>query len=141
MPFMYEDMDTSGVIFNDLLTFLWCKMKLCPRDTLLHTIKMFYKREEVMIARDLLYDKLPATDGNRRVKHRKTEDDLISMYKALQEIDTENQPLFAMLNLNNVPYVDLKNIDGISILCKQSHLEDIVQELLQQQTAYASTTC
>ena len=113
-------------IINDLLTFMWCKMKLCPRDTLLHIIKCFYKREDVMLARDLLYDKLPTVEGNRRVKHRKSEDDLVSMYNILQEMNTENPLLFASVDLNNIPCVDLKNIDGVSLLSKQSDLESKV---------------
>ena len=100
--------------FNDLLTFLWCKMKLCPRDTLLQVTKAFYKRDEVIAAKDVLYEKYHGADGNRRVKHRKTEDDLANMYNVLQETDTEDPPVFASLNLNNIPSVDLKNIDGFS---------------------------
>ena len=121
-------------VFNDVLTFLWCKMKLCPRDTLIQVTKSFYKREEVVVARDLLYDMFPGNE-NRRVKHRKSEDDLKCMYNVLQEIDSEDPPIFATKDLNNIPCVDLKNIDGVSLICKQSKLEDQVQELIQQQAA------
>ena len=120
-------------VFNDILTFLWCKMKLCLRDTLLQVTKTFYKREEVIAARDVLYDICPSTDGQRRIKHRKSEDDLISMYNVLQEIDTENAPVFATINLNNIPYVDMKNVDGISLMYKQSKMQDQLQEMLHQQ--------
>ena len=107
---MVEDGKVNGKypIFSDILAFLWCKMKLCPRETLLHVTKSFYKRDEIVMARDLLYSKFP-DGGNRRAKHRKTEEDLISMYSVLQEIDTEDPPIFVSLNLNNIPFVDLKN--------------------------------
>ena len=121
-------------IFNDILTFLWCKMKLCPRDNLLQIAKSFYKREEIVTARDLLYEKYPSTDGIRRVRHRKSEDDLICIYNVLQEMETEDSPVFATYNLNNIPYVDLKNVDGVSLLYKQSKLEESQLELLQQQS-------
>ena len=120
-------------IFNDILTFLWCKMKLCPRDNLLHVTKVFYKRDDIISARDVLYEKFPNQNGIRRVKHRRSEDDLICMYNVLQEIDTEDPPVFATVNLNNIPYVDLKNIDGVSLLYKQLKMEEQQQELLQQQ--------
>ena len=119
-------------IFNDILTFLWCKMKLCPRDTLLHATKSFYKREEVITARDLLYEKYPF-DGNRCTKHRKTVDDIANMYNVLQEMTIEDPPVFATVNLINIPYIDLKNVDSVSLLYKQSKLEDQFQEMLQQQ--------
>ena len=123
-------------IFSDILTFMWCKMKLCPRDTLLQVTKAFYKRDEVIEARDLLYEKYPGVSGgSRRVKHKKTEDDLISMYNILQEADTEDPPVFATTNLNNIPYVDLKNIDGVSLLYKQSKMDDQLQDVLHQQAA------
>ena len=107
-------------------------MKLCPRDTLLQITKSFYKRDEVIKARDLLYEKVPY-GGNRRAKHKKTEDDLISMYNILQEMETEDPIVFATTNLNNVPYVDLKNIDGVSLMCKQSKMEEQMQNIMQQQ--------
>ena len=99
-------------------------------------MKCFYKREDVVTARDLLYDRLPAVEGAaRRVKHRKSEDDLVSMHDVLQEMNTENPLLFASVDLNNIPCVDLKNIDGVSLLSKQSDLESKVQEMIQQQAA------
>ena len=107
-------------------------MKLCPRDTLLQVTKSFYKRDEVIKARDLLYEKVPY-GGNRRVKHKKTDDDLISVYNILQEMETEDPIVFATMNLNNVPYVDLKNIDGVSLMCKQSNMEEQMQNMMQQQ--------
>ena len=57
--------DGKYPIFNDILTFLWCKMKMCPRDNLLYITKTFYKREDIITARDLLYEKCPTTDGKR----------------------------------------------------------------------------
>ena len=121
-------------IFNDILTFLWCKMKQCPRDTLLQIAKSFYKRDEIVESRDLLYENVPA-GGNRRVKHRKSEEDLISMYNVLQEIETEDAPVFATMDLNNIPCVDLKNIDGVALICKQSKMEIQLQDVVHQQVA------
>ena len=60
-------------IFNDLICFMWCKMKLCAKDVLLNILKQFYKSEEIMKARDVLYEEFPITpeeNGDRRVKHR-----------------------------------------------------------------------
>ena len=68
------------------------------------------------------------------MKHKKSDDDLVSMYNVLQEMETEDPPVFATMNLNITPYVDLKNVDGVSLMYKQSKLEICQQELLQQQS-------
>ena len=60
------------------------------------------------------------------------------MYNVLQEMTTEDPPVFATVNLNNIPYIDLKNVDGVSLLYKQSKLEDQFQEMLQQQAVMQS---
>ena len=110
-------------VFSDVLAFLWCKMKMCPRDTLLYVIKSFYNRESIVAARDLLYNHVPEGEV-RRIKHRKSDDDLVSMYNVLQEVETADAPVFATINLNNIPCVDLKNIDGVSLMYKQTKLDE-----------------
>ena len=58
-------MDANGKIngktpiFNDVSSFLWCKMNVCPRDTILNVVKKFYNSEEISSARDVLYNSVP----------------------------------------------------------------------------------
>ena len=86
-------------VFNDLLAFLWTKMNVSPRDTLLDALKTFYKADDIVKARDLLFRKLP--DSNfRKIKHRKTEGILKGMYDLMQSIPTEDPPLFVAPDLN-----------------------------------------
>ena len=93
-------------VFNDLLTFMWCKTKICARDTQIDVISSFYQRSDVVEARDLLYSAFPVEEGqSRRRKHQKSKDDLIAMYNLMQELPTENPPVFASLDINNLPCV------------------------------------
>ena len=50
-------------IYNDLLCFLWCKMKFSPRDILLNVIKQYYKAEQVVKARDEFDLSVPSKEG------------------------------------------------------------------------------
>ena len=124
-------------IFNDLLAFMWCKLKLCARDVLISTMKQYYKSEDIMKARDVADEEFPAPEenGDRRIKHRKTEDALISVYTLLQNLPTEDPPVFASLNLNNIPYVELKNVDGAALMWQQGQLKDQLQSMSEEQGA------
>ena len=71
-------------VFNDLLAFLWSKMNVSPRDTLLNVLKTFYKDDDIVKARDLLFRTLPDTSF-RKIKHRKAENIFKGMYDPRKE--------------------------------------------------------
>ena len=123
-------------IFNDLLTFMWCKMKLCAKDVLINILKQYYQSSEIMKARDVMYQEFPATpeDNERRIKHRKTEDALNAIYVILQNLPVDDPPVFAALNLNNIPYVELKNVDGAALMWQQGQLKDQLQNMVEAHT-------
>ena len=122
-------------VFNDLLCFMWCKLQLCAKDVLLNIMKQFYKSDEIMKARDRLYEEYPGdpSDGERRTKHRKAEDALGAMYNIMQNLPAEDPPIFAALNVNNIPYVDLKSVDGAAIVWQQAQMKDKMQEMADEQ--------
>ena len=120
-------------VFNDLLAFMWCKMNIVPRDTLLNTMKSFYRYEELVSARDLFSSKMEL-DGNTRLKQNKSELILGAIYEAMLNAPTENLPVFVALNLNNLPCINLETIDGASLVCKQDALKSLVDEILREQT-------
>ena len=121
--------------FNDILAFMWHKMKICPRDSLLNNImKNFYKEADIAKARDTLFDMIPE-NGPRRVKHRKALDMLTSIYNVMQEIPTEDPPVFVAIDLNNIPCVDVKNIDAASLVCHQSIMQAQLDGVLNEQAA------
>ena len=107
-----RSMDSEPPLLDDLIAFLWCKMQICPRDTLLNVIREFYEPSVIVQSRDKLFAHIPEADGIRRVKHRKSKEILRSMHDLLQQVPSENPPVFAATNLNNLPAVDLKNVDG-----------------------------
>ena len=41
-------------VFNDALAFLWCKMDIAPKDTLIGAMKDFYSLHELKIVSDIL---------------------------------------------------------------------------------------
>ena len=124
-------------IFNDLLCFLWCKIKLCAKDVLINVMKQYYRSEEIMKARDIVYDEFPPNedDVERRVKHRKAEDALGAIYNIFQNLPTDDPPVLASINLNNIPYVELKNVDGAAMMWQQGQMKDQLQEMVGEQAA------
>ena len=119
-------------VLDDLIAFMWCKMKICPRNTSLGVMLKLYDSSAVTQSRDKLFACIPETDGSRRVKHRKAEETLRSMYELLQQIPSETSPVFAATNLNNLPVVDLKNIDGATLVHNQEQLKTKVGTLQAQ---------
>ena len=128
----FRSMDSEPPLLDDLIAFLWCKMQICPRDTLLNVIREFYEPSVIVQSRDKLFAHIPEPDGTRRVKHRKSEEILRSMYDLLQQIPSENPPVFAATNLNNLPAVDLKNVDGAMLVHNQGQLKAKVESLQLQ---------
>ena len=119
-------------IFDDMLAFIWCKMKISPCDTLLNVVKSYYKAADVVKSRDLLFSKLPDS-SERRVKHRKTDEILRGIYDLMQALPTENPTVFVALDLNNIPYIELKNIDGVTLLTQQRVLKDDITAIKDDQ--------
>ena len=58
---MDADVNINGKTptFNDVLSFLWRKMNVCPQDTILNVVKKFYKSEEISSARGNLCKSVP----------------------------------------------------------------------------------
>ena len=114
-------------VFNDLLTFVWNKMNISPLDALVNLVKLFYKQEEVFKARDVLFSSVP--DTGKRVKHRKVEDVLQGVYSIMLALPTVESPIFLALNLNNLPCLDVKNMNGAALICQQSKLSETIKAL------------
>ena len=57
------------------------------------------------------------------------------MYNILQGIPTEDPPVFVAINLNNIPCVDLKNVDGATLVCEHSRLKQKLSEVYEEQAA------
>ena len=112
--------------------FFWIKMSVSPRDTLLDVLKAFYKANDIVKARDLLFCKLP--DRNfRKIKHRKTEDILKGMYDLMQPIPTEDPPVFVAPDLNNILFINPRNVDGVALVTQQNVLKSEFKSMLNEQ--------
>ena len=59
-------------IFDDMFTFTWCKINVCPRETLINTIKSFYIMCDITKERYTFDSRVPDNTG-RRIKCRKAE--------------------------------------------------------------------
>ena len=51
----------------------------------------------------------------------------------MQSLPTEDSPIFMAPNLNNIPCVDLRNVDGANLVCRQDHLSKLVEQLMKEQ--------
>ena len=133
-----EDDDNGTIIIDDLLTFMWCKITICPRDTLINCILSYYDHDVIVKSRELFFQKVPKA-GSKRVKHRDVEKIVKAIYDAMQQIPTENPPVFAAPNINNLPVIDLANIDGASLVHNQNDVNEKInimckdQELMKKQ--------
>ena len=117
-------------IFNDVLAFIWNKMGVGPRDPLLKMIREFYKLDQISSARDLFHSSVPS--GKRRTMHRKAEDILAALYLEFQGLPTDHELIFLALNLNNIPSVNLSNIDGATLVFKQNSLNESIDGILEE---------
>ena len=129
-------MDDNGLIggkkpiFNDVLAFVWNKMGVCPKDPLIKATKEFYKLDSITAARDELYRCVPS--DKRRPLHRKSEDILAALYLEFQGLPTDHDLIFLALNLNNIPSVNLTNIDGATLVFKQNSLNVTMEGILEE---------
>ena len=123
-------MDGKKPIFNDVLAFIWCKMDVIPRDTLLETVRKFYSLEVLIKARDLLAS---VSNSEDRFKQRKADTILVAIYDFMSTLKTDTDLFFVAINLNNIPCVELKNVDGAALVCRQDKLQMMVEQLLQEQ--------
>ena len=69
------------------------------------------------------------------MKHKKVDDALAAMYTVMQNIPMEDPPVFVAVNLNNIPCVDLSNIDGAMLVCEQNRVKRQLVDMLHEQTA------
>ena len=97
-----------------------------------NVLKTFYKDDVNVKARDLLFRKLPDTSF-RKIKHRKTEDILKGMYDLMQSIPTEDPPVFVAPDLNNIPFINLRNVDGAVLVSQQNVLKAEFASMLNEQ--------
>ena len=125
-------MEGKKLIFNDLLAFMWCKMEVTPRDTLINAITSYYKSEAILAARDEMAQNSESLDCPR-LKQRKTEQMLIAIYEVMMRLKVDSLVVFVAIDLNNIPCIDMKNIDGVAIQCRQDKLMELVENLLSEQ--------
>ena len=136
---MVENSVNPPIILDDLLTYVFCKLTICPKDTLIAAVAGFYSKSDIKEARDKLFNNVPSPEGAaRRVKHQDTDKMLSSIYNILQELPTESAPIFAATNISNLPQIDLKNVDGASLVYQQDRLQGKVEGLIHKQDTMQS---
>ena len=120
-------------IFSDVLAFIWNKMNHCAKDPLIDVVIGNFKAEEITLSRDILYKKI---DSSRRlVRHRNKLDIVRGLYDVLQGMQLPLQFIFAVKDLNNIPVIDMKNIDSVNLICEQRTLKQQMEQVLAEQNA------
>ena len=122
--------DGKKAIFNDPLAFMWNKMSVYPQAHLVKAMKDYYDDEVLKKARDILYSKV--SSETRRTMHRKPEDILNGMCMVFQSLPSGHDMIFVALNLNNVPPINLKCIDGASLVYQQSRMNEQLSALMEE---------
>ena len=57
------------------------------------------------------------------------------MYTIMQNIPTEDPPVFAALNLNDIPWVELKSVDGAALMWQQGAMKEQMAAMKEQMAA------
>ena len=127
MKMMAKSM-VDNPVFNDVLAFLFFKMDVAPKTTLIDAMKSFYSVEEIKVARDIF-----AKKSDKRFGQKNTDTILTALYDALQAAPRDSLPPFVALNLNNLPCISLNNIDGVSLVCKQTNMQAVLDNILKEQ--------
>ena len=104
-------------------------MDVVPKDALLVACLHYYKESEITRARDRYAMKFDSRD---RFRQRKPENILSAIYDSMQSIKTHEAPAFLALDLNRIPCIELKNVDGVSLVCRQESLARSVDQMLEE---------
>ena len=120
-------------VFNDCLAFIWNKSCRCARDPIVKACVDNFSATLIVEARDLFFKVSPEKPGEkRRTKHRAAVDILNGLYAEMQSFPSDSDLIFVALNLNNIPSVDLTNIDGVALVQKQVKMSATINEILEQ---------
>ena len=121
---LISDMEEKGKlngkypVFNDILAFVWCKMNIVPRNSLLAAVKSHYKYCEVVVAWDLLVEN---TSCGSNKKLFRSSDILLAIHDVLLAYSAESSPLFVAIDLNNIPVIHISEFEcSETLIC--SHL-------------------
>ena len=120
--------DGKFPVFNDVLAFMFCKMDVSPKNTLIEAMANFYSIDELKAARDLFSKKT-----SKRLMQKNGETILTAIYETMQAAQRDSLPPFVAPNLNNLPCINLSTIDGASLVCKQSNMQSIIEKILEEQ--------
>ena len=101
---------------------------MAPKYTLLEVLKSFYKTADMAKLRDLLFSKL-LDNSSRKVKYGKSEGILKGLDDLMQGILTEAPPVFVAPDLNNIPFLNLGNIDGTMLVSQQKVMKSLVESM------------
>lgn len=126
------DMQTDKpIVHNELLCFMTHQMKQLPADTLVKLCEDFYSEQNVTEAKNIVY-RLSNKQNRRNVKHtgsNKTRNNLLDMYKLLQEEEPDNAPQYAAIDLSNMPPVSCRNVDTLHLLREIAEIKSSVSLL------------
>lgn len=97
-------MEEQTIVINDLLSFLWCKVDVVSRETLLKCVESFYSED---FANDALHSLLSALP--MEIKQSNLDDNpFIAMLDIIEQSPKDHLPTFVCRNLNNIP--DIGNL-------------------------------
>lgn len=103
-------MEEQTIIINDLLSFLWCKVDVVSRETLLKCVETFYSED---FANDALQSLLSALPMEIKQSHLDN-NPFIAMLDIIEQSPKDHLPTFVCRNLNNIP--EIGNLSKKTIL-------------------------
>lgn len=109
-----ENENDQIIVINDLLSFVWCKVKVTSKQKLIECIEEFYSMDEALEALKTLTTALPT--GSQNVEKKLKESPFESIIEILGTLYENDLPMFVCKNLNNLPKLDNKKEQSHSLI-------------------------
>ena len=116
-------------VFNDVLAFVYSKIKLCTSNSLVSVISTYYPAEDLKEARDILFALVDPNGHLPRLPNLACAV-VIHMTNSYDILDYS----FLALDLNHIPCVDLLDEEAVTMFMEKHKVQKQLQQVLAEQT-------
>ena len=141
-------MDKNGKInglkpvFNDVLAFVFWKLKCSDIQPLVDVVSTFYLIEDLMEAWEIIHSFAGHNGSGIRLppelRFRYRSDLAVAIVKYLKDNFTKIKCKFIALDLNRIPFVDVMDNESVAIFLEEHKVRSQLHEVLLEQAAVKS---
>ena len=109
--------NSEVIVVNDILGYMQCMIDSLPKDQLVEHVYSHYKQQDVVAAREVLYNGAPSEFPVRLVRHKEKRDVIGALYDVMQLMGVHAPlVLYTCRNVRNIPPTTMKNVDPVMLL-------------------------